>query len=195
MCDMHLYVWHDSFICVTWLIRMCDMTHSYVGHDSFICVTWLMLTRDTTPSNVWYDSFVCVTWPTHMCVTWLTHMCDMTHGAGDSTVVSVGLLNLTHRHSHSYVTHVSQSCQPLTKRELYDEKLEDATCVTWLTHMRDMTDSHWCHYLWCMVTYSFICVACLIHRRLDSSISGSVQSCSWRWVSISGSAQSDSSSI
>ena len=23
----HLYVWHDSFICVTWLIHMCDMTH------------------------------------------------------------------------------------------------------------------------------------------------------------------------
>jgi len=43
MCDMtHSYVWHDSFICVTWLIHMCDMTHSYVWHDSFICVTWLM---------------------------------------------------------------------------------------------------------------------------------------------------------
>jgi len=28
------YVWHDSFICVTWLIHMCDMTHSYVWHDS-----------------------------------------------------------------------------------------------------------------------------------------------------------------
>ena len=25
---------------VTWLIRMCDMTHSYVWHDAFICVTW-----------------------------------------------------------------------------------------------------------------------------------------------------------
>jgi len=23
-------VWHDSFICVTWLIHMCDTTHSYV---------------------------------------------------------------------------------------------------------------------------------------------------------------------
>jgi len=26
----HSYVWHDSFICVTWLIHMYDMTHSYV---------------------------------------------------------------------------------------------------------------------------------------------------------------------
>jgi len=29
MCDMpHPYVWHNSFICATWLIHMCDMTHS-----------------------------------------------------------------------------------------------------------------------------------------------------------------------
>ena len=35
MCDMnHPYVWHDSFICVTWLIHTCDMTQSYVWHDS-----------------------------------------------------------------------------------------------------------------------------------------------------------------
>ena len=41
MCDMtQSYVWHDSFICVTWRIHMCDMTHSYVWHDSFICATW-----------------------------------------------------------------------------------------------------------------------------------------------------------
>ena len=30
------------FMCVTWLIHMCDMTHSYVRHDAFICVTWLI---------------------------------------------------------------------------------------------------------------------------------------------------------
>ena len=23
----HIHVWHDSLICVTWLIYMCDMTH------------------------------------------------------------------------------------------------------------------------------------------------------------------------
>jgi len=29
MCDTtHSYVWHDSFICVTWLIYLCDMPHS-----------------------------------------------------------------------------------------------------------------------------------------------------------------------
>jgi len=86
---------NDSFICVTWLIHMCDMTHSYVWHDSsngcswlyengsFTCVTWLIHMCDMTHpmdvvrcmgmthSYVWHDSFVCVTW--------LIHMCDMTH--------------------------------------------------------------------------------------------------------------------
>ena len=43
MCDMtHLYVWHDSSMCVTWLICMFDMTRLYVWHDSSICVTWLI---------------------------------------------------------------------------------------------------------------------------------------------------------
>jgi len=35
MCDMiHSYVWHDSFICVTWTIHMCGMTRSWVRHTS-----------------------------------------------------------------------------------------------------------------------------------------------------------------
>ena len=38
------FVWHDSFICVIWLIHMCDMTHSYAWHDSFVRVTWLIHT-------------------------------------------------------------------------------------------------------------------------------------------------------
>ena len=52
---------NDSFICVTWLIHMCDMTHSYVWHDS----------SNGCSSLYGNDSFICVTW--------LIHMCDMTH--------------------------------------------------------------------------------------------------------------------
>jgi len=44
---------HDSLICVTWLIHMCDMTHSYVWHDSFICVTWFIHMCDMIHSYVW----------------------------------------------------------------------------------------------------------------------------------------------
>jgi len=34
-------VWHDLFICVTWLIHMCDIMHSRVWYDSLTCNwTW-----------------------------------------------------------------------------------------------------------------------------------------------------------
>jgi len=71
----HSYVWHNAFICVTWLIHMCDMTHSYVWHDSFICVTWLI-------HHVMTLNSFCVTWLftvassscAFICVTWLIHV-------------------------------------------------------------------------------------------------------------------------
>jgi len=94
MCDLTWtlsYVWHDSFIRVTWLIHMCGLTQTYVWHDSlkcviwldsFICVTWLVQcverqqyhrhvihTCDMTLSYVWVDSFIRVAW-----LTYLTHL-------------------------------------------------------------------------------------------------------------------------
>jgi len=69
MCDMtHSYVWHDTFICETCLIHICDMTYSYVWHASFICVTWLNHMCDMTHSYVWHDSFIYVTWHIHVSV-------------------------------------------------------------------------------------------------------------------------------
>ena len=61
-----LYLWHGPFICVTWLIHLCDVNRSYAWHDSFVCVTWLI-----NHSYACHDSFICVTW--------LFHMCAMTH--------------------------------------------------------------------------------------------------------------------
>jgi len=66
----HAHVWYDSPICMSRLIRICDMTihicymtHSYVWHDSFTRETWLF--------DVWFE------WG--MCVLWLIHVWDMTH--------------------------------------------------------------------------------------------------------------------
>jgi len=49
------YLWHDSFMRVTWLIHVCATTHSCVWHDSFMCVTWLIHACDMTHSCVWHD--------------------------------------------------------------------------------------------------------------------------------------------
>jgi len=83
----HSYVWHDSFIRVTWLIHTCDMTHSYVCetihscecHDSFMCVTWLIPICDMTHLYVWHDSSICERNDSFLWVPWLIHVCDMTH--------------------------------------------------------------------------------------------------------------------
>jgi len=78
MCDMtHLYVWHHSLICATWLNYMCDMKHSYVC-DMTHSYVWqnpctdsrLLHTCNRTQSYVWRNSF--------KFATWLVHTCDMT---------------------------------------------------------------------------------------------------------------------
>ena len=93
MCDIslsrtHSYVSHNSFVCVTRLIRMCHTTHSYVWHDSFVCVTRLIRMCHTTHSYVWHDSFMthtCLTYvwasvsfhtplSVYICVAWLCHV-------------------------------------------------------------------------------------------------------------------------
>jgi len=85
--------WRDSFIYVTWLILMCDVTpmcvttHFYVRHDSFPCVTWLIPACDIHHFYVRNDSFLCVTRLIFMRdmiyviprMTKLNLMCDMTH--------------------------------------------------------------------------------------------------------------------
>ena len=44
----HSYVWHDSSMCVIWLIHACGMTHPYVWYDSFMCVPWNIRICSTT---------------------------------------------------------------------------------------------------------------------------------------------------
>jgi len=111
-----LYVWRDSFTCVTWLVftwGICDVTVVCVWRDECMCMTWLIhvecmsewavtshrcaMTRSRV-RHVWHDSFVRST-----CLTWLIHMCDMTN---------------------SYLKRTS------------------FTCVTWLIHACDMTHSY-----------------------------------------------------
>jgi len=95
----------------TWLI-----TH---GHDSFLCMTRLILVWDMTHSCVWHDSFLCVTWRIHICETTLSlsHPPDKTQGreSSDETTCMSEHLQPTHRLTYllliNHVTHTNMSCQ------------------------------------------------------------------------------------
>jgi len=66
VCMTYSYVCHDPFICVTWLIHMCAMTHSYAWH-----VKWQVHGYDI--------NHLFVSHTLSIYVTWLIHVCDMTH--------------------------------------------------------------------------------------------------------------------
>ena len=67
---------------------MCDLTHSYVWHDSFICVTWLStwntldLERLGKLKNILCVSAACQH-DAFICVTWLIHTCEIVQYAED----------------------------------------------------------------------------------------------------------------
>jgi len=90
----HSYVWHDSFICGTWLIHMCDMTHTYVWHNSYICGTWLIHTCYMTHSYAGHDSYIYVTG--------LIHVCDMNTYERVKSCISESC--------HVWMSHVSYEC-------------------------------------------------------------------------------------
>jgi len=95
---LHSHVW-DSFVWVTWLIRMCnviirtcDMSYSDVGHDSSTCVTWhiniviWLLKIVVTHWHVWYHQF------TRICVTWLIDAWQDSFTRDMTTTVTPGCL-------------------------------------------------------------------------------------------------------
>jgi len=112
----NLYVRHDWVLCVTWSIRLCDMTHSYlrdvthsyVGHDSFICVTWLVLMCDMTRSYVWHDSCICWTWLVHKYASYVYESVMSYIPMNLVTYVYEHVMSCTHHTIHTH-THTAKS--------------------------------------------------------------------------------------
>jgi len=127
-------MWHDSFICLTWLFRIyltcliCifSMTYSCVTY-SCICVAWLIHRFGITHSYVDHVLCVCVTWlihiydndMTHSCMshTWCIHTCDLAHWYvwHDTLIRVTWLTHMCHiclicDRTHSYVWHGTLIC-------------------------------------------------------------------------------------
>jgi len=138
----HPYVWHDSFIRVTWLIHMCDATHPYLRHVLFTCVTWLVHMCNMTHSWMWNVSH---SWH----VTLLIYTSDITHSR---------MWNVTHANDDSFMhtcdimgwLRLVSSLKLYSFTNVKNDSFICVTClnsfmyVTRLTHMCDMT--HW--YVW-----------------------------------------------
>ena len=130
-----IHVWHDSFICVAWLIPMCDMTYSYVWHGFNICVTCLVhvllqatgtrihmynVWSVTHMSRIWYVTHVSHIWSVTQIHTYVTHMSHMWY--------------VTHM-SHKF-THMRDMSHLYVWRNLF---------LCGMSYMKCHTDSHICH--------------------------------------------------
>jgi len=144
------FVWHDLFICVTWLIHMCDMTHSYVWHDLFTC--------DMTHAFEWHDS-TCDIW-----VTWLIHTRHMSY---HTMKESYHFIRVTYEwydshkirwHVPSWLLHCNTHCNTATLaathcntccNTLHDTRRRWIATNWWMSHVAHMNES--CHtYEWVM---------------------------------------------
>jgi len=145
MCEItHLHVQYYWFICVTWLIHVCDVAHPYVRHDTFTRIT----------RHTWvYDSFItpmcscsrahawwALTWEP-----WLVHMCTIKR-----LVVFI------------YVWHDSWIVRFGSERDkwccIHLRKKYWFRCVTWLIHTCNMTHSYVCNnsFILSDMTHSYV---------------------------------------
>jgi len=116
ICDMtHWYVWRDSLVCVTWLVRVLMLRESLDSPGFYqeiqvcmtsVCVKWLM-------SYVWQDS-------------WLICMCGMTH------------MDVCHD-SCKYSCYVRRSTPLVLTRKFRYVWHDSLVCATWLIGMCAMT--------------------------------------------------------
>jgi len=145
-------VWHDVFICGTWLMMwwqwevthcessssvwvICtgDMTYLRAGHHVIVISrgSWLLhmirrpkgMCTHTWMSHVPHMNTPC---PMSMCATWSMHMWDMTH----LFILPVDVKVFVH-------TYISAMCMSYVRHTLI--------CAPWLIHSRNMT-----HYEWVM---------------------------------------------
>ena len=102
-------VWHDSFIFVTGLVHMCDMTHSYVRHDLITCATWLIHIGCGSWVFANKNRFVCICICVCVCNSYekgLNYTCDMTQSyvQYDSFICATWLMQMCYT-THSYRAH------------------------------------------------------------------------------------------
>jgi len=204
ICDMI----HMSFRYVPWLIY--PRTHSYVWHVSFVCVTWLIHTyeerhessigvqRDMTHPHV--ACLICMLDISRLIAgTWLIWR-DMTHLEGHDSFGGTWLIYCMRNMTRWYDT-ARFLLHPRTTYShvwlipsIYDSFVCNMTChsyawhdpficVTWPIHMRDMTHSYAWHDPFICVTWPIymcdITHSCNMTHWYSTQQSGCTQTYKW----------------
>jgi len=144
-------VWHDSCMCVTWLILhvrhipVMSTTRLYVRHDSFMCDTNRNV-RGTNHSYVWHEWFICVPWLDTSCVTRMNTERHSLCVWNDSIIHITRIMQMCA--VTQYVTFTMPSYMRHTSH-IYNETL--VMCVTWLIHITWLL--HMCAVTQC-ITYT-----------------------------------------
>ena len=108
----HDPVGHDSFICVTWFIHVCDMTH-----NSYLCVTWLIHVCDMTHTCVWHELTVTFITHTH-CIADIWEISQMSAIVSSVYVSHIADIYSWHYRCVSYVWEISQNVSHPTPKFL-----------------------------------------------------------------------------
>jgi len=120
MCDMtSSYVWQDSFVCVTWRIRICVSHGAWHDCDMIHSHAYEWATSQSCHA-LWHDSSTHI-WISHVtqswCVTWLCH---------DSST-HIWMSHVTHSRCLTWLCHDSST-------HIWMSHVTHSWCVTWLWH-------------------------------------------------------------
>jgi len=173
----HLYMWHASCVCLTWLICICAMTDSFMWHGSFThcqrgcrrdypkrrIVRLIYLCVMTHPQSISVIADVTI----HSDMSWLTHIYNMTHSYKwhDSFVYEFVCVTWLIRCDVTYMRHDSFEYE--THLFMYHDSSTIDQRYCWRNHPPRHVMTH--SYIWDMTHLyvwhdSFIHVSWLIHN-------------------------------
>jgi len=105
----HSQVWHDSFIYVTWIIHICDMTHLCVTGEqlegSLFDERCAVATGEWVMSHIWVNH-VNESCHIHEWFMWMSHVTHMSH---------IWMSHVTPMMNHAFLTSAPRSPQVHTK--------------------------------------------------------------------------------
>ena len=164
-------MWRDSFVWVTWLIRLCNVTYSNVFHTCDVTRVYALNLNNrgqqrgaANAITHWYAHFDTYLWhDSSISMTWLIHIYDMTHQYlwHDSSISMTWLI---------HDMYVQQDDNLLICATCWCVQ-QDAWCMTWLIAtcwyvQQDATLVDLCNLLMCATRHACNLLMCATRREI-----------------------------